>query len=170
MTVSTHRLSVPVFKRGLAALAHELSKAEAFAAETGRAPEEILAARLAPDMLTLTAQVQRVSDTAKNAIGRILGVAPPAMPDEEKTFAELQDRIARTIAYLDGADPSALDARAGAEVVLKAGKLTATFTADDYLLQFALPNFYFHVATAHGILRHLGVAVGKMDYIGSFDR
>jgi hypothetical protein len=168
MSVSTYRLSVPVFKRGLAALSAGLTKAEAFAAEAGRKPEDVLGARLAPDMLPYSAQIQRVSDTSKNAIGRILAVTPPAMPDEEKTFAELQDRIARTVAYLDAQDEAAIDARASAEVVLKAGSLTATFTADEYLLQFALPNFYFHVATAHGILRHLGVTIGKTDYLGAF--
>lgn len=168
MTISVHRLSVPVFQRGLAALSHGLTKAEAFAAETGRSQEEILAARLAPDMLVYSAQIQRVSDTAKNAIGRVLGVTPPAMPDEEKSFSELQDRIAKTLAYLDAQDPAALDARAGAEVVMKLGGNEVKFTAEDYLLNFALPNFYFHVATAHGILRQLGVAIGKRDYLGSF--
>lgn len=168
MTVSTYRLSVPVFRRGLGALSRALTKAEAFSIEAGRLPEEVLGARLAPDMLPFSAQVQRVSDTSKNAIGRILDVAPPAMPDEEKTFAELQDRIARTVAYLDAQDEAAIDARASAEVTLKAGSLSATFTADEYLLQFALPNFYFHVTTAHGILRHLGVSIGKMDYLGAF--
>ena len=168
MSVSTYRISVPVFRRGLAALSLGLTKAEAFAASEGRTPEEILGARLAPDMLPLSSQVQRVSDTSKNAIARILGVTPPAMPDEEKSFAELQARIARTLAYIAGVDPAALDARSAAEVVLKAGRLNATFTADEYLLQFALPNFYFHVTTAHGILRHLGVAIGKMDYLGAF--
>ncbi len=167
MPVSVFRLSVPVFKRGLAALSHGLTKAEAFAAETGRPPEEILGARLAPDMLVYSSQIQRVSDTSKNSIGRILGVAPPAMADEEKSFAELQDRIARTVAYLDAQDEAAIDARSGAEVVLKTGGQDITFTAEDYLLKFALPNFYFHVATAHGILRHLGVAIGKRDYLGA---
>lgn len=168
MTVSLHRLSVPVFKRGLSALSHGLTKAEAFAAETGKPVEEILGARLAPDMLAYAAQIQRVSDTAKNAIGRVLGVAPPAMADEEKSFAELQERIARTVAYLDAQGPAALDARAGAEVVMKLGGNDVKFTAEDYLLNFALPNFYFHVATAHGILRMLGVSIGKRDYLGAF--
>jgi hypothetical protein len=168
MTVSLYRLSVPVFRRGLGALSHGLSKAEAFAAETGRPPEEIFAARLAPDMLAYSAQIQRVSDTAKNAIGRILGVTPPAMPDEEKSFAELQDRIARTVAYIDAQGEAAIDARAGAEVVMKLGGADVTFTTEDYLLKFALPNFYFHVTTAHGILRQLGVAIGKRDYLGAF--
>lgn len=165
MTVSTYRLCVPVFRRGLAVLAHALTKAEAFA---GDKPDAVLNARLAPDMLSLSAQIQRASDTSKNAIGRILGTTPPAMPDEEKTFAELQARIARTIAYLDAQDAAAIDARASAEVALKFGTLAATFTADEYLLQFALPNFYFHVTTAHAILRHLGVAIGKKDYLGAF--
>jgi len=168
MSVSTYRLSVPVFKRGLAALSAGLAKAEAFAGEGGRKTEDILGARLAPDMLPYSAQIQRVSDSSKNAVARVLGVTPPAMADEEKSFPELQDRIARTVAYLDAQDEAAIDARASAEVVLKAGTLTATFTADEYLLQFALPNFYFHVTTAHGILRHLGVPIGKRDYLGAF--
>lgn len=165
MTVSTYRLSVPVFQRGLAALAVGLDKAEAFASAK---QVDVLGARLAPDMLTYLSQIQRVSDTSKNAIARVLGVTPPAMPDEEKTFAELRDRIARTVAYLDAQDRAAMDARASEEVTLKVGILSATFTADEYLLQFALPNFYFHVTAAHAILRHLGVEIGKRDYLGAF--
>lgn len=169
MSVSTYRLSVPVFRRGLAALSLGLTKAEDFAASEGRAPEQVLGARLAPNMLPLSSQVQRVSDTSKNSVARILGVTPPAMPDEEKSFAELQARITRTLDYLDSVEPAALDARSTAEVTLKAGRMAANFTADEYLLQFVLPNFFFHVTTAHGILRHLGVAISKPDYIGAFD-
>ena len=169
MALSTYRLSIPVFRRGFGVLSEALHKAEAFAQEQRLAPDTLIGARLAPDMLPLAGQVQRASDTSKNAVVRIIGRPAPSMADDEATFAELQARIARTLAYFDGVDPEAFEGRGETEIVLKFGKVQATLTADEYLLQFALPNFFFHIATAYDILRHAGLPIGKADYLGKFD-
>jgi hypothetical protein len=169
MPVSMYKISVPVFIRALNVLAGLLDKAEAHAAEKKVPLDDLFNARLAPDMLPLSGQIQRVSDTSKNAIGRLTGVPAPSFPDEEKNFAELRERIAKTIAYLETVKPSDLEKSEDREVTISFGKLKFTFTGDDYLLKFALPNFFFHVTTTYDILRNRGVAVGKVDYLGTYN-
>lgn len=165
LTLST--VSVPAFVRGLKILSTLLARGEEYAEQSGLVPDVLLGARLADDMLPLTAQVQRASDTAKFAAQRISGGEAPKFPDDETSFQQLQERIANTIAYLESVDPAQLDAGAGREVKLNWGAgREATFDAESYLLSFALPNFYFHVVTAYDILRHRGVQVGKLDYLG----
>lgn len=168
MPVSMYKLSVPVFIRGLNVLAGLLDKAESHAASKKIPLEDLFNARLAPDMLALSAQIQRVSDTSKNTIGRLTGIAAPSFPDAEKTFGELRERIAKTIAYLETVKPSDLENSDTREITVTFGKLSFTFAGDDYVLKFALPNFFFHVTTAHGILRNKGVAVGKVDFLGPY--
>jgi len=168
MSVSMHKISVPVFIRGLNVLAGLLDKAEAHAAEEKIPLDDLFNARLAPDMLPLSGQIQRVSDTSKNAIGRLTGVPAPSFPDEEKTFSELRERIAKTIAFLETVKPSDLEKSEERDVAINFGKLKFTFTGDDYLLKFAVPNFFFHVTTAYDILRNQGVSVGKVDYLGPY--
>lgn len=168
MSVSMFKLSVPVFIRGLNVLAGLLDKAESHAAQKKIPLEDLFNARLAPDMLPLSAQIQRVSDTSKNTIGRLTGAAAPSFPDEEKTFAELRERIAKTIAYLETVKPSDLENSDSREITVKFGKLSFTFPGDDYMLKFALPNFFFHVTTTHDILRNQGVGVGKIDFLGPY--
>lgn len=163
---SMHRASVPVFVRALTALAALLEKGEAHAKAQGQDPDALVAARLAPDMLPLAGQVQRASDAAKGAVSRLTGVAAPAMPDEETTFAQLQKRVADTLAYIQGVDPQAFEGSDARTVELKLPAVTLTFTGEDYLFDFALPNFFFHVVTAYDILRHNGVSIGKLDYLG----
>lgn len=167
MSLTMSQLTVPVFVRGLKILSTLLAKGEEHAAQHGIVPEVLLGARLADDMLPLSAQVQRASDTSKFAVQRIGGGSAPSFADDEATFQQLQERIANTIAYLESADAAQLDA--GAERELTLGWIEGTvFTGESYLLTFALPNFYFHVATAHDILRHKGVNIGKRDYLGPF--
>jgi hypothetical protein len=161
-----HQASIPVFVRGLNVLSGLLRKGEAHARENGLDPACLIGARLAPDMLPLSGQVQRASDTSKLSGVRLSGVAAPSFPDTETTFPELQERIAKTVAYLDGIPPDALEGSEDKPIGLKFGTRQVDFTGTSYLLTFALPNFFFHVATAHGILRHRGVAVGKIDYLG----
>jgi len=161
---SMHRATVPVLIRGLKVLSTLLEKGEAHAKETGA---DLTGARLAPDMLTLIGQIQRISDTSKGAIGRLTDVTPPPMADDEVSFADLQARIAKTIAFLESVDPAAFDGADTREVTLKAGPFEAKMSGEDCLLGFVLPNFYFHLTTAYGILRNQGVAVGKLDYLGS---
>jgi hypothetical protein len=158
--------SVPVFVRGLKVFSHLLKKGAAFAEERGLDPAELVHGRLAPDMLTLAGQVQRASDTSKFAIKRLTDADAPSFEDTEASFEELQDRIANTIAYLQATDPASLTGTETKPIEFKVGGFTPSFTGTSYLLEFALPNFFFHVTTAYDILRHTGVPVGKVDYLG----
>jgi uncharacterized protein len=166
MAISLYDVTIPVFQRGLGTLGTLLNKGRAFAASEGIDHAELLGARLAPDMLPLTGQVQRASDTAKFAAVRIGGVPNEAFADDEKSFEDLADRIARTRAFLADVPRAAIDGRAATEISATIGRTPVTILARDYVLSFALPNFFFHVATAYDILRSRGVPIGKMDYIG----
>lgn len=166
MPLSMHRASVPVFVRALKVLASLLEKGEAHAKAQGQDPNDLVAARLTEDMLPLSGQVQRASDASKGAVSRLTGVEAPAMPDEEATFADLQKRVADTLAYIESVDPKAFEGSEDRIVELKLPGGTLTFTGEDYLLTFALPNFFFHVVTAYDVLRHKGVQIGKLDYMG----
>lgn len=166
MATELYDLTVPVFLRGFKAMAAFLEKARAHADARGIAHEELLTARLYEDMAPLTAQIQRASDAAKFAAARLAGIEPPAMPDTEASFDELQARIAATMAFLESVPREAVDGREEADVELKTPSRSFHFKGRGYLLGFALPNLYFHVTTAYGILRHKGVPLGKMDYLG----
>jgi hypothetical protein len=170
MPLSMHRASVPVFVRALKVLATLLEKGEAHAKAQGLSPNELVSARLTEDMLPLSGQVQRASDASKGAVFRLTGVEAPAMPDEEASFSDLQKRVADTLAYIQGVDPKAFEGSEDRTVELKLPGGTLTFTGEDYLLSFALPNFFFHVVTAYDVLRHKGVQIGKLDYIGPVPR
>jgi hypothetical protein len=168
MSLSMSKVSVPAFVRGLSILSTLLKKGEEHAAQAGVKPDTLLGARLADDMLPLSAQVQRASDTSKFAVQRLSGGDAPKFADDETTFAQLQERIANTIAYLQSVDAALLDASGDKEVTVKWGSTGTSFAGEDYLLSFALPNFYFHIVTAYDILRNQGVTVGKLDYLGAF--
>ena len=162
---SLYDVTVPVFIRGLTNLDHILGKAAA-AVEAGEVTEEALTgAKLIDDMLPLPKQVQFACDSAKFVAQRVGQAEPKPMADEEQTIAELRERIAKTIAYLRAADPAGFEGRDQAEVTLKTPNREIQFTATDYVLGFALPNFYFHVTTTYALLRMKGVSVGKMDYL-----
>ena len=169
MSVSIYKLSVPVFLRGLSTLSGLLDKAEVHARENGTSVEDFVNARLAPDMLPLAGQIQRISDTSKGAIGRLTALETPSFPDTEQTFVELRERVANTAAFLKTVTPSDMEDSAARDVTLSFKTFKATFSGDDYLVKFALPNFYFHLTTAYDILRNQGVALGKPDYFGSFE-
>ncbi len=168
-SLSMYQISVPVFVRGLGVLAGYLEKAEAYAKANSIDPAEMVNAKLAPDMLSLAGQVQRASDTSKNAIGRLSAIEVPRFEDNEVTFAELQARIAKTIGFLDGVRLEDLEGSETRSVTLSFGKFKTTLQGDAYLLTFTLPNFFFHITTAHDILRHKGVPIGKIDYLGHFE-
>lgn len=167
MSLSMHQASVLVFVRGLKVLKSLLEKGAAHAAEAGLDPTTLTGARLAPDMLDLIGQVQRASDTSKLSVQRLSGVAAPAMPDNESSFEDLAKRVADTIVYLESVPPAALEGAEQRTVELSAGAATRTFTGAAYLLEFGIPNFYFHLTTAYDILRSQGVKVGKLDFIGA---
>ncbi|WBO22746.1 DUF1993 domain-containing protein [Sphingomonas abietis] len=158
--------SIPVFLRAFGNLSAILEKGRAFADERGIAHAELLEARLIADMAPLTAQIQRCSDSAKGVAVRIGQLPDVAMPDTETSFDALQARIAATVALLQATPPESFEGREQAIVTLKTGKGEVSFPARDYLLGFALPNFFFHVTTAYGLLRMKGVPIGKLDYLG----
>jgi hypothetical protein len=166
-TLSLYDVTVPALVRGLGILRTYLDKAAAFAEENSIDPSVLVNARLAPDMQPLAGQIQRASDTAKGAVTRLTDSAAPSFPDTETTFAQLQERLANTIAFLQSVpeDQYAGAAERVVELKFRSGAVTLTGTA--YALTFLLPNFYFHMTTAHDILRHNGIKVGKLDYIGA---
>ena len=168
MALSLYDLSVPVFSRGLGQLTHVLEKSLAHAKANDIDPATLVDARLAPDMITLAGQVQRASDASKLGVARISGITAPSFPDEEKTYDELLARIAKTQAFLATVDRTLIDGQEERQVTIKSREGEAHFTAQRYLLQFALPNFFFHVTTAYDVLRHKGMPIGKMDYLGKF--
>ena len=166
MSISAYDLSIPTFQRGFAVLSKLLDKAEALADEKKFKPEVLVNARLAPDMLSLAGQIQRLSDTAKGAAARLTGTEAPSFPDEEVTLADLRARIEKTTTYLASLPESAYAGAEERDVVVKTRQQEVHFTGKHYLLTFAIPNFYFHLTTAYAILRHNGVAVGKLDFLG----
>lgn len=166
MPTALYDLTVPVFLRGLRNLDALLAKGEDFAAAQGLDPQTLIEARLAPDMYPLPGQIQRASDTAKFAAVRLGGVENASFADDEQSFADLHARIAKTVDFLKAVPREAIDGKEGAEVILRTGGGERRFTGIDYVLGFALPNFFFHVTTAYGILRHKGVPLGKRDYLG----
>ncbi|WP_228894031.1 DUF1993 domain-containing protein [Pseudoduganella aquatica] len=168
MSLSMYQVSVPVFVRGLKVLSTLLKKGEEHADASGMVPDMLLGARLAEDMLPLSAQVQRASDASKLCVARLCGVDAPKFEDNEASFQQLQERIAKTIAYMESVPQAQFDGADGRDVTLTFGAFSQSFTGQGYLLTFALPNFYFHITTAHGILRAQGVKIGKLDYLGPF--
>ncbi|EJZ20887.1 DUF1993 domain-containing protein [Rhizobium sp. Pop5] len=165
MSISMYRLTVPMFQRGFASLKTYLDKAEAYAREKNFDPVILLSSRLAPDMLSLSGQYQRASDSSKFALARLTATEAPKFEDNEKTFDELRERLAKTEAYLAGFSAEALEGTESRQITMP-GKSGIVLPGDEYVATFALPNFYFHVATAHAILRNQGVPIGKRDYLG----
>ena len=162
-----YQASAPRFANTLKNLAAILDKAQAHAETRKIDPLVLTSARLFPDMFALARQVQIACDTAKGAVGRLAGLEFPKHEDTETSFAELKARIAKTLDFIGGVRPAQVDGSEGRDVTLKLQGREVTFKGMQYLLGFALPNFYFHVATAYNILRHNGVELGKRDFIGN---
>jgi len=161
MPLSMYQSSVPLLVRGLDNLSAVLRKGAGHPDAAA-----LVEARLFPDMFTLAGQVQRASDTAKGCAARLAGIDNPSFADTETTFAQLQERIARTLDFLQTVKPKQIDGSQDKPIAFKAGPYMLNFTGASYLTTFVVPNFYFHVTTAYDILRHKGVGVGKMDYLG----
>jgi uncharacterized protein len=165
--MSFYDASVPAFLQILGALSGILTKAEAHCAAKNIQPDVLLGARLYPDMLPLTRQVQLACDFAAKACARLTHGEVPSTPDTEKTFGELRQRLAKTIDYVKTFKPAQFDGGDTREVTFPVGPSnTMTLTGQQFLNRFAFPNFYFHAATTHGILRHNGVEIGKRDFLG----
>lgn len=166
MSLSMYQASIPVFVHMFGNLAAILDKAALYADAKKIDPAVLLNARLAPDMHPLTRQVQIASDAAKGCAARLAGVEIPGFADTESSFAELQARIQKTLDFIQGFSPAQIDGSEEREVVMRFPGAELKFSGQDYLLHFVLPNFYFHLTTAYAILRHNGLEIGKMDYLG----
>ncbi len=167
MSFSMRTASLPVFIHGLTNLSAVLHKAAAFAEEKKVDGAVLGQARLALDMFPLARQVQIACDIVKGGAARLAGVEVPSFEDNETTLPELQARIGKTIDFLKSIDPAKLDGSETRAIELKVAGNAMHFTGADYLLNFVLPNLFFHSTTAYGILRHNGVPVGKMDFLGA---
>ncbi len=166
MAIDIYELVIPVMSRMATNIEGFLAKGEEFAQARGLDPAELLEARLAPDMFTFTRQVQIATDFCKATPSRLAGIEVPKWDDNEQSFAELHARVRRALEYLAGFDRSQFE---GAEnrpiqIDLRIGPIK--FTGKSYLIDFALPNFYFHTTAAYAILRHRGVDLGKRDFLG----
>lgn len=168
MTLSMYQACVPVFLRGLDNLEHILKKGHEHANAEKIDPSVLLGARLYPNMFPLTRQVQVATDLAKGGGSRLAGQEPPSFEDKERTFEELLARIEKTRAHLKSFKPDQIDGSEERIVKLKVGGEPMEFQGLPYLLNFVIPNFFFHAATAYDILRHNGVVLGKRDFIGSY--
>jgi len=166
--MSFYDATVPVFIQTLGALSGLLTKAEAHCKAKNIAPEVLLGARLYPDMLPLTKQIQLACDFAAKGRARLTHCEVPSTPDTEKTFDELKQRIAKTIDYVKTFKSTQFEGADAKEVTFPVGPNNSlTLKGQEFVNRFAFPNFYFHAATTHGILRHNGVEIGKRDFLGA---
>ena len=165
--MSFYDVSVPAFLQTLGGLQGILTKAEAHCEARKIAPEVLLGSRLYPDMLPLSKQIQLASDFAMKGCARLTHSDVPSTPDTEKTFDELKQRLAKAIDYVKAYKPAQFEGADAKDVSFPAGPdKTMTLKGQQFLTGYAFPNFYFHAATAHGILRHNGVEIGKRDFLG----
>lgn len=165
MKISVHAVSVDLLANSLANLSHVLKKGHAHAVARKYDPALLLAARLTPDMLPLTRQVQIASDGTKFGVARLAGIEAPKFEDTEQTFDELYARIARTIDFIKGVPASSLEGSEDRTIKVPARDRTLEFKGLDYLIRWVIPNVLFHVTTAYAILRQSGVEIGKTDYL-----
>jgi hypothetical protein len=164
-----YQASVPMFVRMLTNLRAILNKGAAYAQARKIDEAVLLNARLFPDMFPLTRQVQIACDFARGTAARLAGKEPPALEETEKTFAELIARIDRSLEYIRTIAAREIDGSEAREIVRPIRGEPKKFTGLNYLIQFALPNFFFHTTTAYAILRHSGLEIGKGDYVGQLD-
>lgn len=169
MTSPLYTHSVPVFKQMLTALKTVLSQASEHVAAKSIEPDALLQARLFPDMFPLIKQVQIAADFSRGIAARLAGVDVPAYESQDKSFADLDVLLTRTLAFLDSVNASQFEGREGSEIVLRPGTpKEKKLSGQTYLANYGLPQFFFHVTTAYAILRHNGLAIGKRDYMGAY--
>jgi hypothetical protein len=166
MNVTMYDASVPVFSRYLRQLSSMLSLAERHAAKDGLDVSMLLQARLSPSMYPFAKQVEIAANFAVRACAPLAGVEHPAAQDHAESFDGLQERIARVLTFLDALTPAQMAGSEDREFTSQAGMEAVSLPGRVFLMQYALPNFFFHVTTAYAILRHMGVGVGKSDYDG----
>jgi hypothetical protein len=161
-----YQASVPVYLQYLNSISAILDKGAAFAESKKIDPAVLLQTRLYPDMHPLVKQVQIFTDQATRGVSRLAGVEPPPFPDTENSFADLKARIAKAIEHVQSFAAEQIDGSEGRDIVMKTPRGDLNFKGLQYLLGFSLPNFFFHATTTYAILRHVGVEVGKMDFMG----
>ena len=166
MTLSMYQASVPVLSRALTNLAHVLKQGAAHASAKNVSDEVLLQTRLTPDMFSLVRQVQTATDIAKGGVARLAGAEPMKIEDNETTLAQLDARIERIVAYLNTFTAEQIDGSEDRAIVLHMGGSDHHFRGQPYLLDFVLPNVFFHCTTAYAILRQIGTEIGKKDFLG----
>ena len=166
MAISMYQASVPQLKKMLVNLSAILTKAQEHVAAKGMDGKVLIEARLFPDMFPLAKQVQIACDQVKFGLARLASVEAPKFDDTESTLAQLKERIAKTIAFMDSIQPEQVDGTEAKEIRFSIKEWNFEFVGEQYVLTWIIPNFYFHVTTAYNILRHNGVELGKTDYLG----
>jgi uncharacterized protein len=166
MTISMYEASAPAFQRMLTNLKGIVDKAAAHAAAKKIDESVLLNARLFPDMLPMGRQVHIAADFAKGCCARLAGIEVPKYEDNEKTLADFQARIDKTLAFIASIKPEQINGSEEREINITIGGNPVSFKGQPYLVHFALPNFYFHLTTAYAILRHNGIEIGKGDFLG----
>lgn len=164
-----YEITIPALKRALTNLAKNLSKGESYAKAKNIEAGVLLNARLFADMYPLIRQVQIATDMSKGAGARLAGIEAPKYEDNETTFDALQARISKTIAFLESLTPEQFTAAETRNIVINVRESSLQFTGQDYLLKWVFPNVYFHCTTAYNIMRHNGVELGKLDFLGPRD-
>lgn len=169
MTISLYAASIPVFKQMLGGLDACLVKAQEHASARNIEPGVLLQSRLFPDMFQLLRQVQTACDFARGVSARLAGLEVPKFDDAEQSLAELHELIKKTLAFIEGIEPAQVDGQESREIVLRPGTpKEKKLSGQSYLLSYGLPQFFFHITTAYGILRHNGLEIGKRDYMGQY--
>ena len=166
MTISLFQVSVPTYVRQLNSLSAIIQKAIGYCAERKIDPSALLQARLYPNMFPLTHQVRFACNHAERGVCRLMGMEPPTRENNEKTLEELVTRIATAIAFVKSAEAKKMEGMEDRDITFPVGEKQITLKGVDYLFQFSMPNFYFHVTTAYSILRHNGLQMGKQDFLG----
>ena len=167
MSLTMHSASVPIFVRMLGNMSTWLDKAAAHASAKKFEPTVYLSARLAPDMLPLSTQIQIACDAAKFCVARLAGVESPKFDDDEASLDDLKKRIAKTIDYVQSVPAEQIDGSDARSIPVPRRAGAITMTGEAYLKHFVLPNFFFHVTTTYALLRHNGVELGKSDFLGA---
>jgi uncharacterized protein len=167
MAITMHSASVPIFVRMLGNVLQWLDKAEAHAQAKKFDAGVYLTARLAPDMLPFVRQIQIACDAVKFGVARLAGVEAPKFEDNEASLADLRARIRKTLDYIESVPAAQIDGTDAKDIVVPRRDGSMTLKGEAYLKHFVLPNFFFHVTTTYGLLRHYGVELGKMDFLGA---
>ena len=169
MSISMHSASVPILYRMLLTRLAGRDQAEAHAHARKFDPSVYLGARLAPDMLAFTKQIQIACDAAKFGVARLAGVEAPKFEDDEASLADLRERVRKTLDFVLSVPAARIDGTEDKDIVVPRRQGSMTLSGETYLKHFMLPNFFFHVTTTYALLRHNGVELGKADFLGAFD-